>query len=103
MFFLELFECVDSMYVLYVNTALIQFSVVMPDGALFDASQYAFFGKDVAEEVELGGLDDDKDYTPSFEFNEEEFFHNAEEVIFSIYVPHFLLFSNFMLLLCLKL
>ncbi|PKA66004.1 hypothetical protein AXF42_Ash010413 [Apostasia shenzhenica] len=27
--------------------------------ALFDASQYAFFGKDVLEEVELGGLDDD--------------------------------------------
>ncbi|XP_043699733.1 protein PAT1 homolog [Telopea speciosissima] len=26
--------------------------------ALFDASQYAFFGKDVLEEVELGGLED---------------------------------------------
>ncbi|GAU16866.1 hypothetical protein TSUD_368150 [Trifolium subterraneum] len=51
---------------------------VTKDGALFDASQYAFFGKEVAEEVELGGLDDEKDYTPSFEFN-EEFFHNAEE------------------------
>ncbi|KAM7280471.1 hypothetical protein ACFE04_007605 [Oxalis oulophora] len=26
---------------------------------VFDASQYAFFGEDVVEEVELGGLDDD--------------------------------------------
>lgn len=31
------------------------------DGALFDASQYAFFGQDIAEEVELGGLEDDQD------------------------------------------
>ncbi|PHU17829.1 hypothetical protein BC332_13524 [Capsicum chinense] len=31
------------------------------DGALFDASQYAFFGRDIAEEVELGGLEDDQD------------------------------------------
>lgn len=54
------------------------------DGALFDASQYAFFGKDVAEEVELGGLDDVNDYIPSVTFNEEEFFHNEEEVVFSI-------------------
>ena len=54
-------------------------SHVSKDGALFDASQYAFFGKDVAEEVELGGLDDENDYIPSVEFNEEEFFHNAEE------------------------
>ena len=30
------------------------------DNARFDASQYAFFGsKDVLEEVELGGLEDD--------------------------------------------
>ncbi|XP_042519808.1 protein PAT1 homolog 2-like isoform X1 [Macadamia integrifolia] len=29
--------------------------------ALFDASQYAFFGKDVLEEVELGGLEDEDD------------------------------------------
>nr|CAD1834593.1 unnamed protein product [Ananas comosus var. bracteatus] len=31
------------------------------DAAQFDASQYEFFGKDVAEEVELGGLDDAAD------------------------------------------
>ena len=51
---------------------------VSKDGALFDASQYAFFGKDVAEEVELGGFDDENDYIPSVEFNEDEFFHNEE-------------------------
>ncbi|CAN4096662.1 unnamed protein product [Withania somnifera] len=31
------------------------------DGALFDASQYAFFGRDITEEVELGGLEDEQD------------------------------------------
>ncbi|XP_059318390.1 protein PAT1 homolog 1-like [Lycium ferocissimum] len=31
------------------------------DGALFDASQYAFFGRDITEEVELGCLDGEKD------------------------------------------
>ncbi|XP_074312116.1 protein PAT1 homolog 2-like [Silene latifolia] len=31
------------------------------DNSLFDASQYAFFGQNVAEEVELGGLDVDED------------------------------------------
>lgn len=34
------------------------FPVSFTDAAQFDASQYEFFGKDVAEEVELGGLDD---------------------------------------------
>ncbi|OIT01704.1 PREDICTED: protein PAT1 homolog 1-like [Nicotiana attenuata] len=29
------------------------------DCALFDASQYAFFGRDIGEEVELGGLDEE--------------------------------------------
>lgn len=29
------------------------------DSALFDASQYAFFGRDIGEEVELGGLDEE--------------------------------------------
>ncbi|XP_062009160.1 protein PAT1 homolog 2-like [Rosa rugosa] len=31
------------------------------NNALFDASQYEFFGQNVAEEVELGGLDDEND------------------------------------------
>ena len=53
----------------------------MPDGALFDASQYAFFGKDTVQEVELGGLEDDA-HLPTFESNEEEFFFNREQVHF---------------------
>ncbi|KAF3785931.1 hypothetical protein EJ110_NYTH19156 [Nymphaea thermarum] len=39
--------------------------------ARFDASQYAFFGKNVAEEVELGGLDDADD--PLVGFDDEEY------------------------------
>ncbi|CAO2826077.1 unnamed protein product [Amaranthus hypochondriacus] len=31
------------------------------DSKLFDASQYAFFGNDIVEEVELGGLDDEEE------------------------------------------
>ncbi|KAJ8755089.1 hypothetical protein K2173_016762 [Erythroxylum novogranatense] len=42
--------------------------------AVFDASQYAFFGKDLVEEVELGGLEDEEDYLPPVEFDEEEEF-----------------------------
>jgi hypothetical protein len=30
-------------------------------GARFDASQYAFFGNDVVEEIDLGGLEDEED------------------------------------------
>ncbi|KAL4310062.1 hypothetical protein GQ457_01G002910 [Hibiscus cannabinus] len=47
--------------------------------ALFDASQYAFFGKDVLEEVELGGLDDDEEDLPAVGFNDEEFLFDREE------------------------
>lgn len=40
---------------------------------MFDASQYAFFGKDVVEEVELGGLEDDdeNEFVPGLEFGSE--------------------------------
>lgn len=31
----------------------------LADNALFDASQYAFFGRDIGEEVELGGLEEE--------------------------------------------
>ncbi|KAK4285746.1 hypothetical protein QN277_002398 [Acacia crassicarpa] len=52
--------------------------------AVFDASQYAFFGKDVVEEVELGGLEDEEFDLPPVEFDEEEeiFFgrEEAEEI-----------------------
>lgn len=48
-------------------------------GTVFDASQYAFFGQDVVEEVELGGLEDEEDSAvPSFD--EEEFLFDKEEV-----------------------
>ncbi|KAJ1430732.1 hypothetical protein SESBI_07561 [Sesbania bispinosa] len=53
-------------------------SSMINQGTVFDASQYAFFGKDVGQEVELGGLEDD-DCLPSVESNEEEFFLNKEE------------------------
>ncbi|CBI21787.3 unnamed protein product, partial [Vitis vinifera] len=45
--------------------------------AVFDASQYAFFGKDVVEEVELGGLEDED--LPVAGFDEEEFLLDREE------------------------
>lgn len=35
------------------------FSFGYADSALFDASQYAFFGRDIGEEVELGGLEEE--------------------------------------------
>jgi len=54
-------------------------------GAVFDASQYAFFGKDAVQEVELGGLEEDA-HLPTFESNEEEFFLNREQVHFQFYV-----------------
>ncbi|KAH1237483.1 Protein PAT1 [Glycine max] len=51
---------------------------VSSEGAVFDASQYAFFGKEAVQEVELGGLEDDG-CLPIVESNEEEFFFNREE------------------------
>ncbi|KAJ0101111.1 hypothetical protein Patl1_05116 [Pistacia atlantica] len=49
-------------------------------GAVFDASQYAFFGKDVVEEVELGGLEDEDDSSMTApRFDEEEFLFDKEE------------------------
>ncbi|KAL4272729.1 hypothetical protein GQ457_13G005380 [Hibiscus cannabinus] len=47
---------------------------------VFDASQYAFFRKDVLEEVELGGLDDDLEDLPAAGLDEEEeFLFDREE------------------------
>lgn len=50
-------------------------------GAVFDASQYAFFGNDVVEEVELGGLEDEEDDVAPAGF-EEEFGFEGEQVAF---------------------
>ncbi|KAF9587451.1 hypothetical protein IFM89_002632 [Coptis chinensis] len=48
--------------------------------ALFDASQYAFFGKDVVEEVELGGLEEDDESNQLVGFDDEEYrFSEREE------------------------
>ncbi|VVA27477.1 PREDICTED: PAT1 homolog [Prunus dulcis] len=44
--------------------------------AVFDASQYAFFGKDSVEEVELGGLDEEE---APVGFDEEEFLYDREQ------------------------
>ncbi|KAF6166204.1 hypothetical protein GIB67_023914 [Kingdonia uniflora] len=56
-------------------------SSILGNAALFDASQYAFFGKDVLEEVELGGLDDDTEDAPLAGFDDEEYrFSDREEV-----------------------
>jgi len=75
--------------------------ICLAEGAVFDASQYAFFGKEAVQEVELGGLEDDG-CLPIVESNEEEFFFNREEVnylifnLLSFYDDDFLfLISNF--------
>ncbi|ESQ27208.1 hypothetical protein EUTSA_v10018148mg [Eutrema salsugineum] len=47
--------------------------------SVFDASQYAFFGNDVVEEVELGGLDEE-DEILSFTGIGEDFSFDKEEV-----------------------
>ncbi|XP_074275617.1 protein PAT1 homolog 2-like [Silene latifolia] len=43
------------------------------DNSFFDASQYAFFGKHVAEEVELGGLEDEEDNLSSAGLPSDEY------------------------------
>ncbi|WVZ02146.1 hypothetical protein V8G54_022952 [Vigna mungo] len=50
-------------------------------GEVFDASQYVFFGKNAAEEVELGGLEDEDEYKAmlAVEFSEDDLFINKEE------------------------
>ncbi|KAI9116441.1 hypothetical protein K1719_012608 [Acacia pycnantha] len=48
-------------------------------GAVFDASQYAFFGKNAVDEVELGGLEDEDKSLLGVDLNEEEFFFNINK------------------------
>lgn len=57
--------------------------ICLAEGAVFDASQYAFFSKEAVQEVELGGLEDDG-CLPTVESN-EEFFFNREEVNYLIF------------------
>ncbi|KAK9274744.1 hypothetical protein L1049_021995 [Liquidambar formosana] len=49
------------------------------NSTVFDASQYAFFGNDVVEEVELGGLEDEEDAFRTVGFDDQEYFLNGEE------------------------
>ncbi|KAI7757294.1 hypothetical protein M8C21_022848 [Ambrosia artemisiifolia] len=55
-------------------------------GAMFDASQYAFFGNQVLEEVELGGFEeeeeDEGDGLPTAKFEDDEYLLEQEEVVF---------------------
>ncbi|XP_052181153.1 protein PAT1 homolog 1-like [Diospyros lotus] len=44
-----------------------------PENALFDASQYAFFGQEDVEEVELGGLDEEEDGIPVVGYGDDEY------------------------------
>lgn len=43
------------------------------DTARFDASQYEFFGRNVLQEVELGGLEDNEDNGPAFGPADDEY------------------------------
>ncbi|XAR67288.1 hypothetical protein NMG60_11001983 [Bertholletia excelsa] len=58
---------------------LSQFSSSTTEDAVFDASQYAFFGNNVGEEVELGGLDDEEDDFQSDVLDGEEILFGQEE------------------------
>lgn len=51
-------------------------------GTVFDASQYAFFGNEVLEEVELGGLEDEEEDLPAAKFEDEEYQLEQEEGVF---------------------
>ncbi|TYI36198.1 hypothetical protein ES332_A03G125600v1 [Gossypium tomentosum] len=62
------------------SKARVNIRVQTTGGTVFDASQYAFFGNDVLEEVELGGLDDEDEDLPAAGLDEEEFLFDQEEV-----------------------
>ncbi|KAL7591616.1 hypothetical protein Lser_V15G35454 [Lactuca serriola] len=49
---------------------------------VFDASQYSFFGNEVLEEVELGGLEDEEEDLPAAKLEDEEYQLEQEEVTF---------------------
>lgn len=66
--------------------------------ALFDASQYEFFGQNVVEDLELGGLEDDEAATPVFGTNDEEYhlFDRGDVrffIFYFLFTEYFLLFS----------
>lgn len=59
---------------------ILTFELFGAGNAVFDASQYAFFGNDVVEEVELGGLEDEEDGLPPPGFDDVEYQLEQEEV-----------------------
>lgn len=61
-----------------------KFIIHKAGGTVFDASQYAFFGNDAVEEVELGGLEDEEDDVAPVVFEEEELQLDGEQVAFEI-------------------
>lgn len=72
------------------------------DSALFDASQYAFFGRDIGEEVELGGLDEEgNSCVPSVDggFGDEDV---QEYHLFEKDEVHSFIFTFKLYILCLK-
>ncbi|TYI89576.1 hypothetical protein E1A91_D03G065900v1 [Gossypium mustelinum] len=76
-----------------------QFRDTDKGGTVFDASQYAVFGNDVLEEVELGGLDDEDEDLPVAGLDEEEFLFDQEEVnilvSFSFIFPVLIVLASF--------
>lgn len=51
------------------------------ENALFDASQYSFFGQDAMEEVELGGMEDEENEVPVTGYGDDEYhLFDREEV-----------------------
>lgn len=57
-------------------------SSISGKNALFDASQYAFFGQDTVDEVELGGLGDEQDSLPVLGYGDDEYhLFDKEEVL----------------------
>ncbi|KAL3508277.1 hypothetical protein ACH5RR_027678 [Cinchona calisaya] len=56
-----------------------QFGANPTGHTVFDASQYAFFGNDVVEEVELGGLEGEEDETPQAGLGDEDYQLDREE------------------------
>lgn len=62
------------------SRSFMEFGDDRPAEEKFDASQYAFFGNDVVEEVELGGLEDEEDDSlPPVGFDDEEYQLGREE------------------------
>lgn len=61
------------------------YSSAVVGNTLFDASQYAFFGKGIAEDIDLGGLEDDESGNASFARIDNEYYfptvRDREEII----------------------